>query len=62
MDSTPLLSPLEVADLLGLSAKSVRRLALAGSLPCVRLSERIIRFDLADVEAFIAARRSERAS
>ena len=57
MDTTSLLSPAEVAARLGLSAKSVRRLALAGILPSVRLSERIIRFDPADVEAFIDERR-----
>lgn len=58
MDTTSLLSPTEVAIRLGMSAKSVRRLAHSGILPSVRVSERIIRFDPKDVEDFIADRKA----
>lgn len=61
-DTVSLLSAAEVAVRLGLSQKAVRRLALAGNLPCVRVSERIIRFDPADIDAFIEARRTAVAS
>lgn len=59
MDTTALLSPAQVATRLGLSTKAVRRLATAGKLPAVRLSERVIRFEPEDVEAFIASKRTE---
>ncbi len=62
MDTTPLLSAAQVAARLGLSAKSVRRLALAGTLRSVRVSDRIIRFDPADIETFIAERTTAAAS
>jgi len=58
-DTTALLSPAQVATRLGLSTKSVRRLAAAGTLPAVRLSERVVRFEPEAVEAFIASRRTE---
>lgn len=60
MDTAPtLLTAEEVGHRLGLSSKSVRRLATAGNLPSVRLGDRMLRFDPDDVEAFIAARKSE---
>jgi excisionase family DNA binding protein len=62
MDTTALLSPAQVATRLGLSTKAVRRLANAGTLPAVRLSERVIRFEPEDVEAFIASKRTEAAA
>jgi excisionase family DNA binding protein len=44
----------DVAKLLNVSAKAVYRWAASGRLPAVRLSEKVIRFELEAVEAFVA--------
>jgi excisionase family DNA binding protein len=46
-----LLSPAELADRWGVSRRTLRRWAVAGVLRPVRLSNGIVRFRLADVEA-----------
>ena len=51
-----LLSVQEVAKLLGLSARTVRRLAARGSLPCYRIG-RLVRFALGDVFRWLEARK-----
>lgn len=61
MDTTALLSPAQVATRLGVSTKSVRRLANQGRLASIRLSARVIRFEPEAVDAFIAERRTEAA-
>ena len=47
-----LLEASEVAERLGVPVSWVRESARAGSMPCVRLG-RYVRFDLADVEAWL---------
>ena len=41
----------EMAKQLGISKSSLRRLALAGDVPCVRITDRLVRFDPIDVIA-----------
>lgn len=50
-----LLSFKEAAALLGVSAVSVKRWTLAGYLPVVRLSKRLVRIPLDKLKAFIDA-------
>lgn len=50
----PLLSRREVADLLGVSTRSVARYTEDGYLPCVRLPSGTVRYRPEDVDAFIA--------
>jgi excisionase family DNA binding protein len=52
----PLLTIEQVAELLAVSERTVRRL-LGRGLPCIRVAGRV-RFDPADVRRFLAARRS----
>jgi len=51
-----MLSIAEVARLLKLSAKSVRRLVARGSLPCYRIG-RLVRFAPGDVFRWLEARK-----
>ncbi len=53
---SPLLTAKQVATLLGVSEKSVYRWSELGALPSVRLG-RAVRFDPAEVQAFIDAGR-----
>jgi len=56
---TPLLGIAEVARLLAVSKITVRRKVSTGELPCIRLSKGgPMRFDLRDVEKFVAERRA----
>jgi excisionase family DNA binding protein len=56
---TPLVGIEEVARLLSVSKITIRRKVSAGELPCVRLSKGgPMRFDLRDVEKFVAEHRS----
>lgn len=48
-----LLGAREVADLLGVSRRTVWRLADAGALPRVHVAQRAVRYRLEDVEALI---------
>lgn len=52
----PLLTLSELARLLRLSERTIRRLTATGRLPCVRIGTRL-RFDPADVFRFVAARK-----
>ncbi len=55
---TPLLGIAEVAKLLAVSKVTIRRKVSSGELPCIRLTKRgPMRFDLRDIEKFIAAHR-----
>lgn len=54
-----LLTAREVAGQLGLSVETVLRWARQGRIPAVYLSNRAIRFQEADVDAFIASRTFE---
>lgn len=51
-----LLTLSEVAALLKVSQRTVRRLVAAHRLPCVRVG-RVLRFDTADLFRFVEARR-----
>jgi len=50
-----LLSSDDVAAMLGMDSRPVRRMALAGRLPRVEIGHRTVRFHLADVLEFIEA-------
>lgn len=51
-----LLRPAEVADLLAITTRTVRALADRGDLRRVKLSARATRYELEEVETFIAER------
>ncbi len=57
LDGKRLLTVLEAGRLLGLSEFGVRRLLWSGSLPVVRVG-RLVRIDIADLEAFVAENKS----
>ena len=57
-----LLDRAEVAERLGVSVMSVRRLAAAGHLTEVRVGKRAIRVDEESVAAFITGRRVTRST
>ena len=57
-EMTPLVGIAEVARLLAVSKITIRRLVSAGELRCVRLNAGgPLRFDLADVQRFIASKK-----
>jgi excisionase family DNA binding protein len=56
--TTALLAPTDVAEVLGVSLATVKRLTATGELPHVRVSDRRPRYAADDVAGFIAARRS----
>jgi excisionase family DNA binding protein len=43
----------DVAGYLGISPKTVYEYAQRGFLPCVRIGDRIVRFDWEDIEQFV---------
>ena len=53
----PLLTFLEVADILNCSKPTVERLVYEGALPSIKI-RRATRFHAADIEAFIAKQKS----
>jgi excisionase family DNA binding protein len=55
--SDRLLTTREVADLLALSPEAVLRRWRVGELPGYRLAPNVLRFQLADVEAWLESRR-----
>jgi excisionase family DNA binding protein len=57
-----LLTTREVAELLGLSPKSVLRRWRAGELPGYRLGGTVLRFEREDLDAYLRARRSRAAA
>ena len=58
--TTALLTVLEVAARLHVSARQVRRLIACGELPCVRIGERGIRISERDVATFVKQRTETR--
>ena len=54
-ESFRLLNSDDVADMLGMDSRTVRRMALAGRFPRVEIGHRTIRFRLADVLEFTEA-------
>ena len=56
--STPLLRPDDVAEILNISARQVRRLAAAGEIPHVIVGT-MYRFDRTDIELWLANQREE---
>jgi excisionase family DNA binding protein len=54
--ATRLLRPIEVAELLGVTTRTVRHLAETGDLRKVKLGTRSTRYRMADIERFIAER------
>jgi excisionase family DNA binding protein len=56
---TPLLTPEQVAAVLGVSVRTVRRLAAEGRLRPVRIGYRTTRFRPEDVDALIAPTQSK---
>lgn len=56
----PLLRAADVALLLSVSVKSVYRWAGQGALPAVKLSDRVIRFDPAEIEAWLESAKGAR--
>jgi excisionase family DNA binding protein len=57
MNAKPLLTETEVADLLGIIPRRVRRLARQGDIPCVRLPGDEIRFDESDLRDWLDSRK-----
>jgi excisionase family DNA binding protein len=53
-----LLTAREVGEFLGLSTESVLRRWRSGELPGFRLASNVLRFDRAEIEAWLALRRS----
>jgi excisionase family DNA binding protein len=53
--SAKLLTKHDLAELLGISHRSVERLVKAGRIRAIKLSHKIIRFCKADVETFLAS-------
>jgi excisionase family DNA binding protein len=54
---TTLLNESQVADLLGLTARQVLKLARRGELPSVRLPDNEIRFDPEDIFRWVESRK-----
>ena len=54
--SARLMTLVEVADYLRVSAKTIRRLVAGRKLPCIRLG-RVLRFQPADVDRWVEARK-----
>lgn len=53
-----LLTPREAAQTLGVSTRTLFTWTASGQLPAVRLGARSVRYSLADLHAFIEARKS----
>lgn len=56
VESEQLLTLVQVADYLSVSARTVRRLVAARRIPCIRLG-RVLRFRPADLLRFVEARK-----
>jgi excisionase family DNA binding protein len=54
-----LLTARQVGDWLGVSTATVLRRWRAGELPGYRLDSNVLRFDAADVEAYLRSRRND---
>jgi excisionase family DNA binding protein len=57
--STHLLRAIEVAHQLGIARSTVYQLAQDGQLRCVRITERVIRFEQSAIDDFIRSRSAE---
>ena len=57
--AAPLLTAKQVAEVLGITVRSVRTLVALGRLPRVDVLDRAVRFHPDDVAAFIESRRSK---
>jgi excisionase family DNA binding protein len=57
----PLIRPSAAATLLAVSRGEVYRLAAKGTLPCVRIGEKLIRFRASELAAYIQAGSTGRA-
>jgi excisionase family DNA binding protein len=53
-----LLTAEDVAQLLGKHPRTVLQMAVAGKIPAIRLGHRTVRFQPADVQAYIDAHRA----
>jgi excisionase family DNA binding protein len=53
----PLLTPLEVAEVLGISSRGVRRLVARGDLAGVRVGDRHLRVEMEELASYIERRR-----
>jgi excisionase family DNA binding protein len=58
MNTQPLLTTRQVAELLAVSSATVLRRWRAGEIPGYRLGSNVLRFSAVDVEAWLEARRS----
>lgn len=58
----PLMRADEVAEALSVSVRAIYRWAESGQLESIRLSDRSVRFRVADVEAFVAAGATRRSA
>ena len=57
IDNDPLLTGADVAAILGVQRRSLRRMRLSGRLPYIRLGHTRVRYLRSDVAAFIASLR-----
>ena len=57
--SERLLTAREVGEFLGLSTESVLRRWRSGEIPGYRLASNVLRFDPADIEAWLEGRRTD---
>lgn len=62
MHGAALLTYPEAAARLGVSQKTLRRLVASGGITAVRPSAGSVRFDPADLDAYIASRKTEASS
>ena len=56
MENTEMLTTRQVAERLGVTGATVRLLAKAGALPCVKVTDRAYRFPASGLADFVAAR------
>ena len=57
-DGPKLLTYDQAATMLSVSVSTLRRMAEAGEIPHIRIGERSVRFDLADLHEYIGQRRT----
>jgi len=57
VDGSPSLAAGQIAEMLGVKVTTVYAWTERGIIPCVRIGKRIVRYELAEVRAWIATRR-----
>lgn len=57
MSRRDLLTQREVAEYLGVTTRTVRNWSAAGKLPAYKLGDKIVRYDMAEVDAFLSLSR-----